>query len=193
MTNIKKYLENEIYTDLYKYEGENFSKFKYYKNLIINRGFKYTVLKRKTKYYKDRNKMKFLYYRILMRLYSSKTGFQFPYNVNIGQGFKIIHWGRLIINEDVIIGKNVTVSSGVVIGKEFRGKRKGVPVIGDEVYIGANAIIVGKVKIGSNVLIAPNAYINNDVPSNSIVIGNPAIIIRDKIDATEGYILNKVK
>ena len=62
----------------------------------------------------------------------------------------------------------------------------GAPIIGNQVYLGINSTVVGKVKIGDDVLIAPNAYVNCDVPSHSIVIGNPCkIIYRD--NATEGY------
>ena len=60
------------------------------------------------------------------------------------------------------------------------------PVIGNEVWIGAGAFFVGKIIIGSNVIIAPNAFVIFDIPSDSIVIGNPAIIIPDK-NGTQGY------
>ena len=79
-----------------------------------------------------------------------------------------------------------------MIGQENRGKRKGTPIIGNEVWIGANAVIVGKINIGNNVLIAPLSYVNFDIPSNSIVIGNPAKII-PRENATEGYIENAIK
>ncbi|MEO5991437.1 MAG: serine acetyltransferase, partial [Ferruginibacter sp.] len=59
----------------------------------------------------------------------------------------------------------------------------------DYVWIGTGAVVVGKIKIGNNVLIAPLTYVNFDVPNNSIVIGNPARII-SKEDATAGYINN---
>jgi serine O-acetyltransferase len=59
------------------------------------------------------------------------------------------------------------------------------------VWIGPNAVIVGKIKIGNNVLIAPNAYVNFDVPDNSIVIGNPATFSENK-NATMGYINHKI-
>ena len=63
--------------------------------------------------------------------------------------------------------------------------------IGDEVWIGPNAVIVGNIKIGNNVLIAPNAYVNFDVPENSVVIGNPAQITTN-LNATQGYINHKI-
>lgn len=77
------------------------------------------------------------------------------------------------------------------LDKRIGGGRQGTPVIGNEVWIGINAAIVGKVTIGDDVLIAPNSYVNCDVPSHSIVFGNPCII-KHREDATEGYINRKV-
>ena len=101
------------------------------------------------------------------------------------------HPTGITINPEVIIGNNVNIHKGVTIGRENRGKRKGTPVIGDDVWIGINSTIVGAVKIGNDVLIAPNAFVNFDVPDHSIVIGNPAKIIH-RDSATEGYINNRV-
>lgn len=61
-----------------------------------------------------------------------------------------------------------------------------MPQIGDNVCIGSNAVILGKIAIGSDVLIAPGAFVNFDVPSHSLVIGNPGKII-NRINTTEGY------
>ena len=77
------------------------------------------------------------------------------------------------------------------LDKPIGGGRQGTPVIGNEVWIGINATIVGKVTIGDDVLIAPNSYVNCDVPSHSIVFGNPCII-KHRENATEGYINRKV-
>ena len=70
-----------------------------------------------------------------------------------------------------------------------RGKRKGYPTIGDRVWIGINSAIVGKVTIGDDVLIAPNSFVNIDIPSHSVVFGNPCII-KHRDRATEGYVNN---
>ena len=88
-----------------------------------------------------------------------------------------------------MIGCNCNIHKGVTIGQENRGKRKGSPVIGNNVWIGINSTIVGNVIIGSDVLIAPNTYVNCDVPDHSIVFGNPCII-KYRENATEGYINN---
>ena len=79
-------------------------------------------------------------------------------------------------------------------GRNYRnewGGRRGTPVIGNRVYIGLNSTIVGGISIGDDVLIAPNTFVNEDVPSHSIVIGNPCKII-SKANATEEYVKHLV-
>lgn len=130
--------------------------------------------------------IRFYYKRKLNRL-SAKTHIQIKPSTKIGEGFYIGHCGRVIINPQAVLGKNINIGTGVTIGQENRGKRKGVPTIGDNCWIGTNAVIVGNITIGSDVLIAPLAFVNFDVPDHSIVIGNPARIIH-RDNATEGYI-----
>jgi len=111
--------------------------------------------------------------------------------MEIGEGFYVGHPFCITINPAVKIGKNVNIHKGVTIGQENRGVRKGVPTISDEVWIGINSTIVGAVHIGTDVLIAPNTYINCDVPDHSVVFGNPCII-KHEDKATEGYINRKI-
>ncbi len=134
--------------------------------------------------------MKWYYEKRLNRL-SKITHIRISPKTKIGEGFYIGHCGRVIINHNAIIGKNVNVATGVTIGQENRGKRKGTPVIKDNVWIGTNAVIVGNITIGEDVLIAPLTYVNFDVPDHSIVIGNPGKII-PRENATLDYINNKV-
>ena len=89
------------------------------------------------------------------------------------------------------LGKNINLAPGGTIGQENRGKRKGTPTIGDGVWIGTNAVVVGNITIGDDVLIAPLSYVNFDVPSHSIVLGNPARII-PRENATEHYVERQV-
>ena len=131
------------------------------------------------------------YYRFRYRLISQKHGIEIPRTVSIGKGLFICHPYNITINPNVKIGKNLNIHKGVTIGQENRGKRKGVPCIGNNVWIGINSTIVGKIVIGDDVLIAPNSYVNCDVPSHSVVIGNPCKIIK-KNNATEHYIENEL-
>ena len=125
--------------------------------------------------------------KIVLRRMGYKYGVTLSKNNNIGKGFLIGHFGRIIINSDAIIGDDFVVSSGVVIGADMRGERKGTPTIGNKVCVHSNSCIVGKVSIGNDVVIAPNTFVNFDVPDHSVVIGNPAVIHK-KENATEGYI-----
>lgn len=127
--------------------------------------------------------------RWLLRRYSLKTGIQIGWHTQIGEGLVLVHCGNIAVNNAAVIGNNCTMYHGVTVGMEFRGDRKGNPTIGDNVWIGSNACIVGNITIGDDVLIAPLSFVNFDVPAHSIVIGNPARII-PREHATEGYITN---
>ena len=76
---------------------------------------------------------------------------------------------------------------GCTIGRNNRGNI-GSPVIGNQVFIGINATIVGNIHIGNDVLIAPNSYVNVNVPDHSVVIGNPGVI-HHRDNATEDYVV----
>lgn len=86
---------------------------------------------------------------------------------------------------------NVNLHKGCTIGKENRGKRKGYPTIGSCVSVGINSTIVGSVNIGDDVMIAANTFVNQDIPSHSIVIGSPCRVIH-RDNATDHYVINRV-
>jgi len=67
-----------------------------------------------------------------------------------------------------------------------------VPIIGDNVSVQANAIVVGGIRIGDDVLIAPNSFVNIDIPDGAIAIGNPCKIIK-KEKASSNYIVYKLE
>lgn len=98
-------------------------------------------------------------------------------STNIGPGLFFGHTGLIRINHQVIIGKNASIAHGVTIGTKGMGD-KGVPIIGDNVFIGAGAKILGKIKIGHNVCIGANAVVVHDVPDNATAVGVPAKIIK---------------
>jgi serine O-acetyltransferase len=149
-------------------------------------GFRYTLYMRILSQSK-RYSLTWLVFSIMIKRNSHKYGFQIPFNSNIGEGFYLGHFGTVVINAAAIIGKNCTLTHNVTIGQANRGDKTGCPTIGDNVWIGTGAVIVGKIQIGSNVLIAPNTYINQNIPDNSIAIGNPCKII-SKENPCEGYI-----
>ena len=129
--------------------------------------------------------------RLRLHRLAARTHIQIPWCCSIGPGFYIGHMGRVVIHPDAVIGANCNVATGVTIGAISSGRRQGVPVIGDRVWIGTNAVVVGGVRIGTDVAIAPGAYVNFDVPDHSVVIGNPGVI-HHKERATAGLLQNLV-
>lgn len=89
----------------------------------------------------------------------------------IGKDFHIIHANGIMIDSKAVIGDRCGIMHQVTIGSNFGN---GVPVIGDDVFIGAGAKILGGIKIGNNVIVAANSLVISDIPDNSTAIGVPA-------------------
>lgn len=151
------------------------------------KGYEWQYIKVYRKFQVNEGNIWGIIYRKKMQRLEKKIGFSFEGNKNIGDGLIIGHWGKIVINGEVQFGNQLFITHGVTIGRDIRGKRAGVPVFGDRVCIRCNSTVVGRVNIGSDVLIAPNTFVNFDVPDHSVVIGNPAII-HHKDNATEGHI-----
>jgi serine O-acetyltransferase len=123
---------------------------------------------------------------IWQKLIEIITGISIPASAVIGHSFYIGHFGGIILNANVIIGNNCNISQGVTIGVSGLESNRGVPVIGNEVYIGVNAVIAGKIHIGNNVLVGSCSLVKSNVEENSVVVGVPAIIVSNK--GSKGYI-----
>lgn len=106
-----------------------------------------------------------------------KNGCLIGRRAEFGEGFVLMHPHGVIINSGVRGGRNVVIESGVVIGAARNGLPVEVPTIGDDVFIGAGAKILGAVRIGNNVRIGANAVVVKDVPDGSTVVGVPARIV----------------
>ena len=183
---MKQYIKD----DLYRYEGKDSERFLILlRYLLFVPGFQYIYFLRKTQY--ARFSLCRLFWATLLKLCSYKFAIQIPWHTKIGKGFRIVHWGHIVVNPGAVIGTNFNISQGCLIGNA-QGKRSGTPIIGDNVCMNANSVIIGGVKIGNNVLIAPGAFVNFDVPDNSIVIGNPGQIIPRESSPTDKYIVYKI-
>ena len=99
-------------------------------------------------------------------------GISIPAACRIGPGFRIHHFGGIIFHPTAAIGSNFTCYHGVTIGD--RGGHGRAATLGDNVVAGAGAKIIGEIMIGNNVLIGANAVVNKDVPDNTVVVGSPA-------------------
>ncbi|WP_158943844.1 serine O-acetyltransferase [Granulicella sp. S190] len=94
----------------------------------------------------------------------------------IGGGLYIAHIGGVHINPQAIIGSNCDIAHRVTIGASAMG-RGGAPVLGDRVYIGTGATLVGKIKVGSGAKIAANTLVMSNIPEGATVMGVPGRII----------------
>jgi serine O-acetyltransferase len=95
---------------------------------------------------------------------------------DFGPGFVLIHSTGVVINGAVRGGSNVYIEHQVTIGAE----RRASPVIGNHVFIGAGAKIIGSVMIGDGARIGANAVVVHDVPPHSTVVGIPAKVVRQR-------------
>lgn len=174
-------MDSQFLSDYYRMTGTKFTLLGGVKNYIFSHQIRYMKCWRKAN-----KKMTFLR-RFMLYWYSRKYGLEISPQAEIGEGLYLGHPYNITVGGGVKIGCNVNLHKGCTIGRENRGKRKGVPTIGNCVAIGINATVIGDIKIGDDVMIAPNSFVNFDVPSHSVVIGNPGVI-HHKENATAGYI-----
>jgi serine O-acetyltransferase len=106
-------------------------------------------------------------------------GIELPCEAVLGRRFVIEHIGGIVVSGDARFGDDCVIRNGVTVGLRNRGVR-GSPYIGDRADIGAGAKLLGPIRIGDDVAIGANAVVISDVPSNSIAVGVPARIIPKK-------------
>ena len=159
------------------------------RQVLAGDAYQYVFWMRTCRYTASRPVLKHLIYPIallMLRHCKYKFGIDIPYTTPIGSGFYIGHFSGIFINEECVIGKNCNVSQGVTIGNMNRGARAGCPVIGDNVYIGPGAKIIGAVRIGDCAAIGANCVVTRDVPPHGVVVGVPGKVISN--EGSTGYI-----
>ena len=177
MNSSSRYFE----TDLFRYFGRTRVGFR--ERYGERQQLKYLRLLRRAQHTSSR--LLRVLWRLRLSHASARTHIHIPWSCKIGPGFYIGHLGRVIINPAAVIGRNCNISTG----GDDRHDPRGPPRIGNRVWIGTNAVIVGGIEIGDDVLIAPGAFVNVDVPSGSTVIGNPGVVHLDRPCPSE-YVQN---
>ena len=176
-----------VRSDSHRYAGNSdLSSFLY--QIILEPVFKYSFWMRTCAYFNSNSTLKLLFFIcwIILRYHEFKYGISISYRTQIGSGFYIGHFGGIVVNQKAIIGKNCNISHQVTLGVANRGERKGYPTIGDNVYIGPGAKLVGKIIVGNNAAIGANCVVTKDVPENGVVVGVPGKVI--SMNGSVGYI-----
>lgn len=186
-------LRRLIRTDLYRYFGKASAGFMV-KMLLYPwapPGFKYTTVMRWCNYLETMHPPwlgipLFTIFRLLLLHWQFKFGIEISPRTKIGSGFYIGHCGLINVSAETVIGKNCNLSQGVLIGRVNRGKYKGFPTLGDNVFVGPGAKILGRIHIGNNAAIGANCVVTKDMPDNAVVVGIPGKVI--SLDGSDGYI-----
>jgi putative colanic acid biosynthesis acetyltransferase WcaB len=121
----------------------------------------------------------FIFYRFFVEWH---LGIELPRKLSIGKGLSLYHGQALVVNKSTVIGENCVLRNSTTIGhkKLADGSFSKAPVIGNNVDIGANVCIIGDVNIGNNVVIGAGSVVVKNVPSDCVVVGNPARVLERK-------------
>ena len=179
-----------ILSDLYRKTG-SIKFITLLKYVLLGGEYKYNFWLRTCQFSSSNSFLKYSIYpisRFILFYFMYKFGIRIDPLMNLGNGLYIGHFGGINVGVHTVIGDNLNISQQVTIGISNRGKNKGTPIIGDNVYIGPGARIFGGIKIGNNVAIGANSVVTKDVPDDSVVVGIPGKVISKK--GSKGYINN---
>jgi serine O-acetyltransferase len=115
-------------------------------------------------------------YWALFRVVETLTGISLPRSARIGPGLRIWHFGNVFVHADAVIGAQCTLRQGVTIGN--RHPDGPVPVLGDDVELGAYAQVLGGVHLGDGCRIGAMSLVLDDVPAGATAVGVPARVVR---------------
>lgn len=179
-----------IGTDLYRY-GRGVSVSSFLIQYFLVPGFKYSFWMRLANHLRQKPMLwRAAHYlcRAILHHYSLRYGISIPYNARIGPGLYIGHHGGIVINSDVVIGRDCNINHDVTIGMKYGGRNPGVPVIGDRVYLGPGCKVIGGICLGNDVVVGANSVVVDSAPASSVVAGVPAKKISSK--GSSDYVVN---
>lgn len=177
-----------VASDLYRHAGV-IDRRAFWHHYLWTPGFRYMFMLRLYQYARDCRWARFGFRQLValqLHRYSIRYGISISPDASIGTGFYIGHFGGIVINQAAVIGNNCNISQDVTIGQINRGAAAGCPIIGNDVYIGPGAKIIGRIHVGDRAAIGANAVVIHDVPASTAVGGIPARVISEK--GSEGYV-----
>lgn len=172
-------LRTAIGADLYRYGGRRDAK-AFVRHWLLTPGFRFTVSMRLARACEGAALTRWTllpWAWLLWQRQRIRFGMDVHYRTEIGPGLYIGHFGTLVVNSAAHIGRDCNLSHDVTIGQLNRGPRAGVPTLGDRVYVGPGARILGAVRIGDDAVIGANAVVVDDVPAGAVVGGIPARVL----------------
>lgn len=128
------------------------------------------------------NHRMFFMARLISEFAKRRTGIEIHPGATIGKGLFIDHGTGVVIGETAIIGDNVIMFHGVTLGGTGNEKtKKRHPTIGNNVFIGSGAKVLGNINIGNNVKIGANAVVLKDVEEGRTIVGVPGCVVKENV------------
>ena len=177
-----------IAADLFRYQGR-ISQRMFWRHFLFTPGFRYSVALRIGTFARMQRWARFGFRQFMSWMlyrYSVRYGISISPLSPVGPGLYIGHFGGIVVNQGAVIGSNCNIQQGVTLGKANRGSKAGAPIIGDNVFIGAGAKIIGRVQVGDGAAIGANAVVTGDVPAGAAVAGVPARVVSNQ--GSSGYV-----
>lgn len=153
-------------------------------------GFRFTTVMRTCAFLRAQSWSRYGLYHLCLiwhRRQQVRLGVYIDFSTQIGPGLCLDHAQGIVINRRSVIGADCTLSHQVTLGKTHeRSRHPGCPAIGDRVYLGCGAKILGGVTLGNDSAVAPNAVVAADVPAMAVVGGIPARVL--SMNGSAGYV-----
>jgi serine O-acetyltransferase len=176
--------------DLRRYSGDPTLP-AFLRHVALTPGFKYAFWMRTARLFKGFGRLALPLYvasRWVLKHYTFKYGISIPYNTAVGPGLYIGHFGGIVVNYLAVIGEDCNINHDVTIGVTYGGRHEGAPRIGDRVFLGPGAKVVGGIQLGNDVAVGANCVVTTSVPDDAVVVGIPGKVVSQK--GSGAYVVN---
>jgi serine O-acetyltransferase len=171
-----------IIADLYRYEGAAGWK-GFLRTFTSEPGFRLTTLLRLSHHLRSKAWGRWGLYH-LVELWRRRAAIKFGVYIDpatsIGAGLYLGHPLGIVINRRCVIGADCSISQHVTLGSKNREPNKGCPTLGDRVYLGPGAVVIGAIQLGDDVAVGANAVVTKDAPAMAVVVGVPGRIVSSR-------------